>query len=251
MRHLIRPLQLAIRHLLELIYPSTCASCEEPAPPGALLCRPCAQSLVPAAGACCPVCALVYLSPPPGSSDHTCGDCLRARPPYVLVRAAYAYGAAVADAVARWKNRPDHTLGPALARLMCAAGAAAGWGADVPRDALVVPIPSHRQALRRRGFNPAGALARAFARRHRLRLRARGLRCARPIPSSRGLGRAARERRVSGAFVASPRALAGRRVVLVDDVMTTGATVRTAARACLRAGAAEVRVFVLARATRG
>lgn len=239
-----------IHRLLDLVLPARCAACAVDVSAPNVLCAPCAGSLVPGAGASCPGCGLVYLTPPAGGCDHRCGDCLRDPPPFYRATAAFAYGGALADAVTRWKNAPDHTLGPGLARLMVGALTDAGWAP--PGDAVVVPVPSHRRQLRRRGFNPAGVSARAVARAFDLAWEPTALALQRALPPSKGLNRKARMRRVRGAYVAMQHGrLEGRRVVLVDDVMTTGATAREAARVILRAGAASCEVVVLARAPRG
>jgi predicted amidophosphoribosyltransferase len=231
--------------LLDLLWPPACAACD--APPGRRpLCLPCEASLVSGHGSACPGCGGVYLTPPVGGGDHRCGECLTKDPPWVRAVGAYAYGGALRDAVVRWKSRPDHTLSPAMARLMIEGHAEADWG-PMSVSTLVVPIPSPPRALRRRGFNPAGLLARSMASHWGARL-ITGLRVKSEKGSSRGATRALRARRLRGAFRGDPSALAGASVVLVDDVMTTGATARAAARACARAGAQSVAVAVLARA---
>lgn len=167
-----------------------------------------------------------------------CGACLREPPPFRRTRGLLVYGGAVQDAISAWKNRPEEAHGRRLGALIA--------GIEVEAiDPIVVPIPSTSRALARRGFNPAAALARPLARRLHAPLDATALTFAKVPTSSRGLGRRARRDRMRGVFRA--RHVAGREVVLVDDVMTTGATVREAARACLAAGATSVDVVVLAR----
>ena len=119
----------------------------------------------------------------------------------------------------------------------------AGHGFD-----LLVPVPLHRRRLADRGFNQALLLARGAGRRHRLPVRARALRRAHPTTPQVGLADRQRLANVRDAFLARRRQVAGHRVALVDDVMTTGATADAAARALLRAGAESVGVLAVARA---
>jgi len=236
-----------VHRLLDLLLPTRCAGCDAPTREARILCAVCEGSLVPGAGASCPGCGLVYLTPPAGGAGHRCGACLRTPPPFHRATAAFAYGGALADAIARWKNAPDHTLGPGLARLFVDEAARAGWHPDP--DARVVPVPTAPGQLRRRHFNPAGVLARAVARAHGLPLVGDAVAVRKAPGPSKGLDRKARLVRMRGVFAAVHKdSLAGHTVVLVDDVMTTGATVRAAAAACLRAGARQVEVLVLARA---
>jgi ComF family protein len=116
---------------------------------------------------------------------------------------------------------------------------------------LVLPVPLHKARLRERGFNHACILAAAVARRFRKPLGLRALRRIRPTQSQVSLPEASRTSNVRGAFaVTDPAAIEGRRVVLVDDVYTTGATVAECAVVLRRAGAAAVDVLTLARAVR-
>jgi predicted amidophosphoribosyltransferase len=231
--------------LLDLLWPPLCSACEA-APGRRPLCPPCEATLVSGLDGACPGCGGVYLTPPVGGGDHRCGACLTKDPPWVRAVGAYAYGGALRDAIVRWKSRPDHTLSPAMTRLMIEGHAEADWAA-MPPTTRVLPVPSPPGALRRRGFNPAGLLARSMASHFGWRL-ITGLTMTSGKGSSRGVTRVARARRLQGVFHGDPRVISGAPVLLVDDVMTTGATARAAARACARAGAQSVAVAVLARA---
>ncbi|MDP6944055.1 MAG: double zinc ribbon domain-containing protein, partial [Myxococcota bacterium] len=181
--------------LLDLVWPPRCAACDAPTPQGSL-CAPCRTGLVVGTDHACPRCGGVYLTPPPGGGDHTCGGCLVAPPPWTRATGAFAYGGPLRDAIVRWKSQPDHTLGPALVDLMLGQATIAGWD-RLPPETLIVPIPSPYAQVARRGFNPAGLLARGLAQRLGRRL-SLALRLARHKPSSRGLNKRRRARRLRG-----------------------------------------------------
>ncbi len=164
------------------------------------------------------------------------------------VVAAFAYGGAIAEAITRFKygRRPD--LARPLADLL--------WRALEPHARargpwLVVPVPLHASRLAERGYNQSALLARRLAGRlSSARVLPLALARTRDTPRQATLGRSERLLNVADAFVARrPGRLAGSRVLLVDDVMTTGATLDGCERAIWRAGAREVSVAVLARAT--
>ena len=180
-------------------------------------------------------------------ADARCGACLADPPPFDRARAAVAYGP-IARALAlklKYGRRPGIAL--TMARPM---RRAAGAMLD---DALVVPVPLHRWRLWSRGYNQAALIARALVRDGKGELALDLIARPKRTPALRGLGRLARERAVSGAFRIDPArkdAIRGRRIVLIDDVYTTGATAKGCARALRRAGAAEVNVLCWARVVR-
>jgi ComF family protein len=146
--------------------------------------------------------------------------------------------------VLRWKYGHDLVLGAALARHLARSSPLAGVCYDA-----IVPVPSHRARLARRGFNQAALLARSVARARGMRVAfALGRRAAGPSQTS--LGREERQANIAATFfVRDERAIRRRRVLLVDDVLTTTATTRACADALLAAGAAVVDVAALARTT--
>jgi predicted amidophosphoribosyltransferase len=240
----------------QLFWPARCAGCDDYVPNDVLFCQPCAASVIPLWGHCAG-CAL-----PLDERDPAAGRCRACRGmPFAFAEAEAAceYGAAIADAIVRMKHGGRRDLAHRLARLLADPVtrllARGGFGPD---DA-VIPVPLHPRKLRRRGFNQALELARAalalLARQGgagapRLPvLERRLLRRTRDTRELGHLGPAARLCEVAGAFGVDDTArVRGRRVLLVDDVFTTGATLNECATALSSAGAREVRVVALARA---
>jgi ComF family protein len=143
----------------------------------------------------------------------------------------------------KYRGRQD-LLAPLGARLAASARCAALVDGDAAP--LVVPVPARRASRRRRGYDQAVGLADGFARTLGLRLDTGALLRRREDGPQAGRSRARRRSQAAGAFRARPSHVHGRRVVLVDDVLSTGATADAAARALRRAGARSVRVVVLA-----
>lgn len=185
---------------------------------------------------------MIWLDPPPEGGRHHCGDCQQQPPPFASAASVFAYGGPAQDAVSRWKNRPAEWLGRPLSEAFADA-----FREVVGEDAVVIPIPSAPARLYRRGFNPPSALSRELASRARAHHRPGALRLVKTPATSRRLSRRERLMRMNGAFQALRQEVAGRHVLLVDDVMTTGATLRAASAACLDAGATRVDARVLAR----
>jgi len=223
-------LQTATRVALDLIYPQRCLACGGW---GAALCARCGRWLPRAAA---PRCARCW---EPGPSP--CRECARRAPAFAAARAACVMDGEARRVVHALKYEGLTALAPAMAALL---PDEAADGCD-----LVVPVPLHGGRERARGFNQAALLARAFAAAHGLPYDARAARRVRNTPQlAHGMGRAERRAVMAGAFAAQRARVDGRRVLLMDDVMTTGATLDACARALREAGAREVRALVFARA---
>lgn len=216
--------------------PSQCAVCH--AWPARRVCDGCAARFAQPR-ARCTRCALPV---PEGVS--VCGACLRDPPALDACFAAVDYGYPWAGAIAEFKFRGDPGWAAALATLL----RSTPWVEPALEAAdRVLPVPLSRERLQERGFNQAALLARHLASSKvdatlLLRLRA--------TEAQSGLPRSQRLRNLRGAFAVEPTraaALQGRRVVLVDDVMTTGATLNAATHALRQAGAAHITALVVAR----
>lgn len=229
--------------LLDLLFPAACCAC------GA---RPCAGAFCPGCSSRlevlppyrCPRCAgpLPLPGRRAGVAAASCPDCAADPPPFCGVRVPFTHGGAAAEAVHRLKYRGRREVARALGPLLATAARP-----DRAAIEVVAPIPLHASRRRERGFDQAALLARALARELGLPYRGDLLRRERPNPHQVGLDRLARQRNLAGAFRAAGPA-DGLRVALVDDVITTGATARAAAKALADAGAAEIRLVALTRA---
>jgi len=226
------------RRVMRSILPLRCLLCGADGADGRDLCAGCARDF-PVNRPCCPRCALPLETPAP-----LCGECLTSAPPFAAAWAPFRYGHPLDLLEARFKFRGDLAAGRVLADLMIERA-----GIDAPaRPALMFAVPLHVSRLRRRGYNQAFELARMLAGALDIPLDRGGLTRTRATAAQTGLDAAARRRNLRGAFkVADDRGLPDH-VALVDDVMTTGATLRECARTLRRAGVARIDVWVLARA---
>jgi ComF family protein len=227
--------------ILDLAFPPRCISCRELIDPGRVLCRPCQDTLLDLPPGSCPKCA----EPPPEATvgdGSVCRNCVERPPPYDRLYAPYVFGAAIADAIHRFKYEDRPHYARPLSQLVRESLADDLAWADV-----VVPVPLHRKRLIERRYDQAWLLAREIARGAGKRTEPRLVKRVRYTTAQVGRDRSARLANVAGAFQGSPK-LRGLKVLLVDDVITTGSTMEAAAIAALSSGAAAVRGVALARA---
>jgi len=224
--------------LLRLMLPPRCLLCGAAGDGARDLCGGCAGDFALNA-VCCPCCALPLQSPAP-----LCGECLRREPPFVRAWVPFRYGHPLDLLEARFKFRRDLAAGRVLAERMIERARI-----DEPdRPDALIPVPLHRTRLRERGYNQALELAQPLSRTLDVPLCADGLARIQATPAQTGLDAKARRRNLRGAFEVGAGARLTDHVALVDDVMTTGATLRECARVLRRAGVARVDVWALARA---
>lgn len=177
----------------------------------------------------------------PGLGGGVCTACARRPPAYDATRALYDFAFPVDAMVHALKYRHQLALGAYFAAELRELGGDFGADAD-----LLLPMPLHPRRLAERGFNQAVELARPLARSRALPLALTLVSKIRDIPAQAGLGREERQRNPRGAFVCD-KALHGQRVIVIDDVMTTGATLDELARCLKDRGAAWVGNLVVAR----
>ena len=224
--------------LLGLVFPPACAACAALLEVEAPFCPLCTLATEPVPLPGCRRCA------EPVEQPGSCPRCLRAPPPFRSVHAAFLHTGPLARAIHRFKYEGHSELALPLARAL--ATEARSWLDALAPHAVLVPVPLHRGRLLRRGYDQAGLLTRALARETGLPEEPALLRV-RATRRQVGLTEAERTENVHGAF-ATRGPVPARPMVLVDDVFTTGATVRAASAALREAGAQWVYVLTLARA---
>ena len=232
----------AARMALDIALPTLCVACREPVN-GEGVCANCWAKLSFIAPPLCPRLGIPFVyDPGPGLLSM---EAISDPPAYGRARAAVRYDDVARTLVHALKYQDRTDLAPAMGRWMARAGREL-----IEQSDALIPVPLHWRRGWSRRFNQSGALARVIERQTGVKLLSEVLRRVRPTLQQIGLSRPQRASNVQGAFkVAAERQseIQGRRVVLIDDVLTSGATVDACARALLRAKAASVDVLVFAR----
>ncbi|WEK04655.1 MAG: ComF family protein [Candidatus Devosia phytovorans] len=233
--------------LLDLAYPPVCLNCEAPIATADGLCGPCFTRLRPITAPLCPIMGLPFeISLGPGALS---AEALADPPPFGRARAAVIYNEVARTLVSRLKYGDRPELARFCARLMAGAGHELWAG-----EPVLVPVPLHPARQRERRYNQSAELAQALGRLTRLRVDPLLVRRIRKTRQQVGLSGDGRQRNVAGAFAVHPGMLArikGRRVVVVDDVYTTGATTKAVTRALRKAGVESIDVMTFARVVIG
>jgi ComF family protein len=217
---------------MQSLLPQACLLCGSRVR-GNLICPACIADL-PIADTACPQCAV------PTHHGEICGHCLKHAPAFERTLAAFIYAFPLDALVKKCKYGQAVELTGLFAEHM-----AQRIGAAAPID-LLVPMPLHPARLAERGFNQAVEIARRLSPRLGIPWQADTCHRIRNTPPQAGLELKARQRNLRGAFVCNAR-LSGKRIALIDDVMTSGSSLNELARAVRQAGAAEVHAWVLAR----
>ncbi len=238
----------AARGVLDIVLPPQCLACDELVSEPGALCASCWEGASFIAAPFCKSCGLPFEFDQ--GPEALCGACIRERPAFERARAVFIYNDVSRDLVTGLKHRDRLHGAPAFGRWLARAGRELVAEADI-----IAPVPLHRLRLWRRRFNQSALLAKALAREAGktgavvpdLLVRTRA------TPTQGGLNASQRRRNVRGAFAVNARhadRVEGARVLLIDDVYTTGATLGACARALRSARAQGVDALVLARVDR-
>jgi ComF family protein len=240
---------MGMRALLDFILPPRCRICAARTTGEQLpwVCERCWLRIEYVVPPWCAQCGEPLAAPPEGiaTTAHRCGDCLLDPPPYAQARAVGLYHGVLRDVIHAMKYQGIYGLVQPLAALLYDQFFV-HWGTH-RLDALI-PVPLHRSKLQQREFDQALALARSLSQRTGIPLWANDLIRQRRTASQVGLSATQRRQNVRGAFcLKEPQVYAGKALLLIDDVYTTGATLQECARLLQQAGAAWVGTYTLAR----
>ena len=231
----------ALGSLFKLVFPPACPLCKKTLPGGAtdIFCSACRAGIVPLPRAHCPRCLQPFRGV--SHSGHLCGRCLQTPPAFSGVFAVGLYEQSLRRAVQSFKFNQHISLDRPLARLLD------DHLVPPPAVDLIVPVPLHVRDLQKRSYNQSLLLARELARLRKYPLHETLLLKTRQTAAQHQLSARQREANLAGAFSLAER-VDGLDVLLVDDVMTTGATVEHCSRVLLAGGAKQVSVVVIGRA---
>jgi len=232
--------------IVDCIFPPLCHYCHELLHDSRKirLCDGCLAGVVPLEAPLCPLCGHPFLHG--NCSDHLCGACTLARPAFDAARGALVFDGAVRELIHQFKYSGKTMLRRPLA--LYAADHLDRFVRESGPD-MIIPVPLHKKRLRQRGFNQAILLGEIFAKKWELPLLRNTLRRVRWTEPQVNLSAAERLENVKGAFAVSGSPdLSGRRILLVDDVYTTGSTVKECAKILKQAGAEAVIAVTVARA---
>ena len=235
---------MAFRAVLDLLFPPLCHACKAFIPQAGelLICPSCLDKISFLVSPLCTACGTPFATE--HGHDHVCGSCLL-HPPHHVCRSATMLAGPVQDLIHRFKYGSrvhlSHPLGILIALTL------QPFSTEAAPD-LIVPVPLHRKRLRQRGYNQSQLIGKVLGKRWKVPLEIGNLRRTRWTDPQTGLDATDRVTNVSGAFaVKDGKRLAGKRVLLVDDVLTTGSTMRACAEALFEADVAAVFAVTVAR----
>lgn len=219
---------------IDWVYPPACGGCEKP---GVRWCSDCQAQVTSPDAHLCPLCG----RPQPDGS--ICPACHQANPGCKDIRSWAIFQGPVREAIHRLKYRGDIGLSETFTTKLVELLVELGWNVDI-----VTAVPLSRQRLKQRGYNQAGLLGWPLAKALRVSFASQAIVRTRNTVSQVGLSIRERQQNVSGAFRADPLLVRGKNVLIIDDVLTTGATMQACARSFVEAGASSVHGMTLAKA---
>lgn len=229
--------------VLNLLFPPQCLNCECRVPTHGTLCLSCWENIRFISEPMCACCGLPFEYAV--DKNTLCGECLNEHPPYSRARAAFVYDEHSRSLILKLKYQDDTYLAKTYGPWLSKAGAELLAASDV-----IIPVPLHYWRFVARRYNQSALLANMLAKFATKPVLLDGLRRTRATEQQTGLTKSQREDNVRGAFSIHPKHatnIKGKSVLLIDDVITTGATLRHCTKALLKAGASQVNVLTLAR----
>jgi len=230
----------------DFIFPPKCLLCGRSAAdhPSKLICPPCLLQIKYITGPTCPKCGLPFVSP--AQKDHFCQKCLTAKKYFTRARSVGYYHGILLDAIHKFKYNGKTAFSFLLGDLLanCSFGVIDFQGYD-----LLIPVPLHKKRLKERGFNQSLLLAVRIRKRSKIPIDYLSLKRIRWTDPQIGLSVDERLRNIRGAFwVKNQKKILGKKILLVDDVYTTGSTVNECSKTLIKSGARRVDILTLARA---
>jgi ComF family protein len=238
MRVFIKKLQKLFRFIINLVFPVYCLICKKQLfyQVNTYLCDTCRKDLVLISGKVCNKCGRPFI-------NGICGICKEKQFYFSKARASGIYDGGVRECIHFFKYKKKTYILNTLFEVFLLPNSLDFLACD-----LIVPVPLHWIREYSRGFNQAELIGKKISKRFNIPLSKTGLKRTKATPSQTGLSLKERARNIKGAFsVRNSQKLNGKRILLVDDVMTTGATVNECSRVLLQAGAREILVYTLAR----
>jgi ComF family protein len=235
-----------LRKFLHVVFPAACASCETPLwdDPVPFFCRACWKTLISIPGPCCPHCGLPYASPVAlqQSPSHECGACRTKPPAFTQAWSLFPYQSPLREAIVLFKYRGKRSLTRHFIQAMIPALP------TLPTIDILIPVPLHPQRLREREYNQSLLLAHGLSQHLQIPLLLSCLLRVRPTVPQTSLSKKERLTNLHRAFsVDDVSRIQNQRILLIDDVFTTGTTLHECAKTLRKAGAGTVYGLTLAR----
>lgn len=235
----------AFNDLSEVLFPPRCLGCDEILQPfnRQIFCPACKDKIKFISGSLCLTCGTTFSDSP--AQSHLCGDCLENKKYFSYARAVFCYETFILNAIHQFKYKRNISIGETLASFMADFSFP---DIDFADYSLIIPVPLHIKRLRERGFNQSLILANALEKKRRIPVNFSLLKRRQFTLTQAGSNRKERQQNIRGAFeVRDEKMAAGKNIILIDDVYTTGATINECAKTLVKAGAGKVAVLTLAR----